>query len=210
MSGRDVAFSVYSRMVESVGHGRCFACGRSPMQLDVDMSVDGRWLTYDHLARLRRIDKPSAVKLATRNGWQRRKNNSGHMQVLVPLDWLERARDRRDKYADDDTDMAALLAEANRRADAAASLADRLVAQLGEANARADRAEARADRAEEARAGRRRNRPRRWSGRRPTGRRGAAGHGSGRRGGGAASGNQSYPTLSGATCPRTSRRWRWR
>src|SRR4051794_31268083 len=45
--------------------------------------------------------------------------------------------------------MAALLAEANRRADAAASLADRLVAQLREAHAPADQAEGRARAAQE-------------------------------------------------------------
>jgi len=56
-----------------------------------DMSADGRWLTYDQLAILRRIDKPSAVKLATRNRWTRRKGNAGQMQVCVPILWFERA-----------------------------------------------------------------------------------------------------------------------
>jgi hypothetical protein len=37
--------------------------------MTTDLSTDGRWLTYDELAKLRRIDKPSAVKLAIRRGW---------------------------------------------------------------------------------------------------------------------------------------------
>jgi hypothetical protein len=60
------------------------------MDNDTDKSAelsdeDGRWLSYDQLARLRRIDKPSAVKLATRHRWRRRKGNTGQMQVCVPL-----------------------------------------------------------------------------------------------------------------------------
>jgi len=65
------------------------------MHNDADVSAetsDGRWLTYDQLAALRRIDKPSAVKLATRNRWQRRKSNTGQMQVCVPLHWFDRAK----------------------------------------------------------------------------------------------------------------------
>jgi hypothetical protein len=42
--------------------------------------------SYDQLADLRRIDRLSAIKLATRNKWQRRRNNTGQMQVLVPTD----------------------------------------------------------------------------------------------------------------------------
>jgi hypothetical protein len=83
------------------------------MQMDADMSADGRWLSYDQLARLRRIDKPSAIRLAARKSWRRRKGNTGQMQVLVPLDWFDRAQDRRDRYADmsaDGVDVPALLA----------------------------------------------------------------------------------------------------
>lgn len=74
------------------------------MPIDRDMSSDGRWLNYDQIAELRRIDRLSAIKLATRNGWQRRKGNTGQMHVLVPLAWLERSRGRRDKYRDIDRD----------------------------------------------------------------------------------------------------------
>jgi hypothetical protein len=80
------------------------------MQLDPDMSEDSRWLSYRDLARLRRIDQPSAVKLATRNRWPRRKNNSGQMQVCVPLRWLEEARARRDRHTDMSADNGAVEA----------------------------------------------------------------------------------------------------
>src|SRR5215469_872863 len=76
-----------------------------------DMSADGRWLTYDQLAILRRIDKPSAVKLATRNRWTRRKGNAGQMQVCVPILWFERAEGRRDRYADKSADKTAIGAD---------------------------------------------------------------------------------------------------
>jgi hypothetical protein len=33
--------------------------------------VDGRWMTHAELAELRRIDKPSALKLAIRHKWPR-------------------------------------------------------------------------------------------------------------------------------------------
>jgi hypothetical protein len=69
-------------------------------QDDADMSADGRWLSYDQISALRRIDKPSAVKLATRNRWERRKSNAGQMQVFVPVHWFDRAQDRHDKYTD--------------------------------------------------------------------------------------------------------------
>jgi hypothetical protein len=54
--------------------------------MDTDAGVDGRWLTYAELAELRRIDKPSAVKLVIRRHWQTRKNNRGAMQVYVPAE----------------------------------------------------------------------------------------------------------------------------
>ena len=120
------------------------------MHNDADMSAetsDGRWLTYDQLARLRRIDKPSAVKLATRNHWPRRKGNAGQMQVCVPVHWFERSRDRQDRYVDKSTDIdvdSGLLAGAlSALEDAVAALRE----QLDASNARAERAEA--DRADE-------------------------------------------------------------
>jgi hypothetical protein len=120
------------------------------MHNDADMSAetsDGRWLTYDQLARLRRIDKPSAVKLATRNHWPRRKGNAGQMQVCVPMHWFERSRDRQDRYvdksADIDADTGLLVGALSALEDAVSALRD----QLNAANTRAERAEA--DRADE-------------------------------------------------------------
>jgi hypothetical protein len=139
------------------------------MQLDRDMSADGRWLNYDQLAELRRIDRLSAIKLATRNKWQRRKGNTGQMQVLVPIDWLDRAKSRRDRHRDIDSDKgsdnvavgdsdSALEALRSGVLEVVKPLQDAIAvleAQLIEANTRADRAEqvttaerGRADRAE--------------------------------------------------------------
>ena len=83
------------------------------MDNDAEMSAetsDGRWLDYDQLAQLRRIEKPSAVKLATRNNWRRRKANIGPMQVFVPIHWFERSQGRRDRYANMSADLSAFEA----------------------------------------------------------------------------------------------------
>ena len=53
---------------------------------------DGRWLTYDEIAKIRGIGRASAVKLAQRERWQRRPGNDRTARVLVPLDWLKPAR----------------------------------------------------------------------------------------------------------------------
>jgi hypothetical protein len=52
-----------------------------------DLDTADRWMSYAELAQARRTDKPSAVKLASRQHWRRRKNNQGVMQVLVPAKW---------------------------------------------------------------------------------------------------------------------------
>ena len=52
-----------------------------------DPGTADRWMSYAELAQARRTDKPSAVKLASRQRWRRRKNNQGVMQVLVPAKW---------------------------------------------------------------------------------------------------------------------------
>ena len=56
--------------------------------MDTEHGVDGRWMTYAELAEFRRVDKPSALKLAIRRKWPRRKDNHGTMQVCVPSEWL--------------------------------------------------------------------------------------------------------------------------
>ena len=118
-------------------------------------TADGRWFGYDDLAALRRIDRPSAIKLATRKGWQRRKNNAGLMQVLVPMDWLAWAERRRDRYGDSPSiegDMSAALSSVREAFDitlkakdgeisALRGQVDAHVAQLVEVRAAAMRAE---------------------------------------------------------------------
>jgi hypothetical protein len=133
------------------------------MQDDADMSADGRWLTYDQLSALRRIDKQSAIKLATRNRWRRRKSNIGQMQVFVPVIWLERAQDRHARYVDislpgSDGEPAGAAVEAvlaalreahareiERLIGVHAGEITRLTEALGRAEARAEAATARAD-----------------------------------------------------------------
>ena len=51
---------------------------------------DGRWLTYPELAAVRGIDKPSAIRLATRKKWRRQRDNRRVVRVLVPPEWLSR------------------------------------------------------------------------------------------------------------------------
>jgi hypothetical protein len=110
--------------------------------ISADMSVDreeGRWLTYPELAKARGgIDEPSAIRLATRRGWRRRKNNRGQMQVLVPIEELK-SRDRSpDISADASADTSADISNAlNALGDAVAVLRE----QLEVANGRADREE---------------------------------------------------------------------
>ena len=106
------------------------------MDNDADMSAemsDGRWLDYDQLAQLRRIDKPSAVKLATRNNWRRRKANTGQMQVLVPIHWFERSQGRRDRYADKSVEMSADLSAFDAALQAVTEAKDSEIATLREA-----------------------------------------------------------------------------
>jgi hypothetical protein len=106
---------------------------------------DGQWLSYDQLASLRRIDKPSAVKLATRNRWPRRKNNVGQMQVCVPLHWLERARGRHDKYTAPAPDDADISTDMSRIISALESAVASLTARAEAAEKRADLERVRAD-----------------------------------------------------------------
>jgi hypothetical protein len=121
--------------------------------------VAGRWMTYAELARLRGVDKPSALKLALRKRWPRRKDNHGTMQVCVPPDW---ARPWGDGTAldippavqgDMDVSRAISALEAANTAlqeqlARESSRADQLQHQVVRAEARADRAEQKADAAD--------------------------------------------------------------
>ena len=108
--------------------------------------ADGRWLTYAELAEIRRVDKPSAVKLAIRRHWPRRKNNHGTMQVCVPAEWLipfgaGAPRDTPDTKQRDTTDATPPAVPDQAFQAAIASL----TAAREQAEKRADRAEQRAD-----------------------------------------------------------------
>ena len=134
---------------------------------------DSRWLTYDEIATLKHIKRSGAIRWVQRHRWRRQTGNDGQVRALVPGDWLRprQSRDSRDDSQNDtghdsrhdvahdnrhDTshDSAALgeanrrADEANRRAHAAVTLADRTLGQLADAGERADRAEARATRLE--------------------------------------------------------------
>ena len=144
-----------------------------------DVSADGRWLTYEELAQIRGISRPSAERLVLRNRWRRQRDNQRVVRILVPLDRLsDDASDdaSADRSADVSPDMSrsaaafeaaltaiqsgyegetaalrerAVAAEAAR--DAAIALADQTVTLLKDATSRADRAETGRD-AERARA----------------------------------------------------------
>jgi hypothetical protein len=61
-----------------------------------DMPDDtGRWLTYAEFASLRGIARESAVRMAQRNHWRRRRNNRGEALVMVPIDALPADSDGR-------------------------------------------------------------------------------------------------------------------
>jgi hypothetical protein len=98
-----------------------------------DMSGDGRWMTYDELAKLRGIARASAERLVQRNHWRRQRGNDRTVRILVPMDSVS------DDMSDDvSADTTGLLA------GAIAALEDAvrgLRGQLTAANARAERAE---------------------------------------------------------------------
>jgi hypothetical protein len=54
----------------------------------MDQDDGGRWLTYPELSAVRGIDKPSAIRLATRKKWRRQRDNHRVVRVLVPPEWM--------------------------------------------------------------------------------------------------------------------------
>lgn len=90
---------------------------------------DGRWLTYPELAAVRGIDKPSAIRLATRKKWRRQRDNRRVVRVLVPPEWLSRRYQSMDppmEQPDRDMDLS------SDRTDFAAALAAVEAAHAGE------------------------------------------------------------------------------
>jgi hypothetical protein len=121
----------------------------------MDSEPGGRWISYTELAEIRGTDKTSALKLALRKKWPRRKDNHGTMHVCVPPEWLgawgnHRLPDNMPSSVLSGVDISRsistlemALASADKRADQAEKRADR-------AEIRAEQAEARADQAQQA------------------------------------------------------------
>ena len=140
----------------------------SAMAGGMDGDTAGRWLSYAELAEVRGTDKHSALKLALRKRWPRRKDNHGIMQVCVPPEWLSEWTRKSDGMSPGTaSDMASPMAPARadgvdiggiigafetatvlltKRAEAAESRADAMQQARDEANKRADVAVALADR----------------------------------------------------------------
>ena len=57
-----------------------------------DNTDDGRWMSYDALAKLRDISRIGAVRLVQRKKWRRQAGNDGKALVLVPHDQLAPVR----------------------------------------------------------------------------------------------------------------------
>src|ERR1700733_8065875 len=108
----------------------------------MDAEPGGRWISYAELAEIRGTDKTSALKLALRKKWPRRKDNHGTMHVCVPADWLGAWGNRRP-----DNTPHATPSSVPDGLDISRSISALEVA-LASAAKRADQAEKRADRAE--------------------------------------------------------------
>jgi hypothetical protein len=136
----------------------------------MDAEPVSRWISYAELAEIRGTDKTSALKLALRKKWPRRKDNHGTMQVCVPPDWMGSWGGRRSDSTPHDTPLSMpngvdisraintlefALAAADKRADQAEKRADRAEIQAEQAEIRENQAQQaierernRADRAE--------------------------------------------------------------
>jgi hypothetical protein len=111
----------------------------------MDTPEDGRWLTYDELARLRGITQQSAVKLSRRQHWRRQTGNRGTVRLFVPEEWLarpwsmdapEQSGQPTGTLRDDGTAVETVLAALR---EAHAGEVGRLTEALAAANSRADR-----------------------------------------------------------------------
>ena len=132
-------------------------------QVALDSEPGGRWISYAELAEIRGTDKTSALKLALRKKWPRRKDNHGTMHVHVPPEWLGTWGSRRPP----DNTPNVMPSSVPNGVDISRSISA-LEMALASADKRADQAEKRADRteirAEQAEAGPiRPSRPSRWN-----------------------------------------------
>jgi len=65
-------------------------------------AAETRWLTYAELAAARGISRNSAVRVAKRRNWPRRKGNDGSARVAVPVAFIEARRGvAEDSHPDD-------------------------------------------------------------------------------------------------------------
>jgi hypothetical protein len=76
-------------------------------------------MTYTELAEARRITTSSAIKLVTRRGWRRQKDNHGVMRALVPPEWAEPATSRNGAYLEAMATLEATIADLRERAETA-------------------------------------------------------------------------------------------
>jgi chromosome segregation ATPase len=124
-----------------------------------DSLVDGRWMTFAELSQSRGISKTSAMKLVSRHGWRRQKNNKGQVRALVPVAWVRAEDTKEPNSAADmsrairafDSAIATLreqLARETRRTEAAERARTALTVQLAQAEAgrAAERSRAEAER----------------------------------------------------------------
>lgn len=116
--------------------------GDRPDDTSGDMSGDSRWMTYDELAKLRGITRPSAERLVQRRRWRRQQGNDRTVRVLVPVDSLS---DDVSADASDDIspDTRRLLVDAMAALESAVAT---LRAQLDRAEAGKEAADRHADR----------------------------------------------------------------
>jgi hypothetical protein len=132
--------------MESDGHKETFPAGSR------EVTREGRWLSYDELGRIRGIGRASAVKLAQREKWQRRRGNDQTARVLVPLEWLKPARRQpatfREEFPEGFPEFSRIvsaletaIAATKERTEADAIAISALREQLEQSSRRADRAE---------------------------------------------------------------------
>jgi hypothetical protein len=111
--------------------------------MDVDARDDARWMSYDELAAARDINRRSAVRLAQRRRWARRRGNDGTTRVAVPAgEDQPNHDDARDVTGDDGDDDAG---DISRILSALEVVVAPLREQLELANRRADQERTRAD-----------------------------------------------------------------
>jgi hypothetical protein len=111
-----------------------------------ESTADGRWLTFAELSQVRGISKTAAMKLASRHGWRRQKNNKGQVRALVPVAWVADVDTREPNSAADmsrairafDSAIATLRQQLERetgRTEAAERARTALTVQLAQAEA---------------------------------------------------------------------------